>query len=138
MSDALKPCPFCDGEAKLVSSFVDQDARVECFTCETRTADFYGHSADENEADARAAWNTRATDAAIADFIPWGAVHERFNWYARDKDGTISLYESCPQSKDTQWRSMGQEFPANVIAGIIIRDKPWDQSLECRPNWEGK
>ena len=50
----------------MVSSFVDQDARVECFTCETRTADFYGHSADENEAAAIAAWNTRATDAAIA------------------------------------------------------------------------
>ena len=79
-----------------------------------------------------------ASPPAVPDFIPWVAVHEQFNWYARDADRSIALYESCPKPKDTLWRSMGQEFPANVIAGIIIGDKPWDQSLVCRPGWEGK
>ena len=51
---------------------------------------------------------------------------------------TYPEFRTQPKTPALPLRSMGQEFPANVIAGIIIRDKPWDQSLECRPNWEGK
>lgn len=53
MSDKLKPCPFCGGEAKL---FEDKDYQIYSVTCTECDA---GTNAYGIEQDAIEAWNGR-------------------------------------------------------------------------------
>ena len=71
---------------------------------------------------------------AVPDFIPWDAVHRDFNCHARDADGQRHFYEIRPDIGETRWKLQGNKIVSSAAtAGIIIGDKPWDQSLECRP-----
>ena len=54
MSEELKPCPFCGGEARLVSAFLGTAYIVLCDTCNAAI------KTRRTEAEAMAAWNTRA------------------------------------------------------------------------------
>lgn len=69
MSETLKPCPFCGGEAWVIQILEDLYA-VECRKCWTRTGTY-----QPTEAEAIEAWNLRAErtakviehDASITD-----------------------------------------------------------------------
>ena len=76
---------------------------------------------------------------AVPDFIPWGAVHQDFNFHTRDYDGSGAYYIRRPDIGETRWKLQGNKIVSSAAtAGIIIGNLPWDQSLVCRPGWEGK
>lgn len=61
----LKPCPFCDGEAKLTEHFGPYDGapfRITCQKCGARITDF------ERE-EAVAAWNRRVRNIGQGDCV---------------------------------------------------------------------
>lgn len=53
MTNELKPCPFCGGEAYAVD-VLEKRAHAVCDTCHASTAYYF------SEVEAIAAWNTRA------------------------------------------------------------------------------
>lgn len=55
--EALKPCPFCGGEAKYYY-YTARDHNIECEICSNGTC-------LQNKAEAVTAWNTRADDDRI-------------------------------------------------------------------------
>ena len=57
-SEALKPCPFCGGEAKYYY-YTPRDHNIECESCSNGTC------LHETKAEAITAWNTRADDDRI-------------------------------------------------------------------------
>lgn len=62
MSDGLKPCPFCGGEAKMHAAFAHGAASrvgayVECVSCGAWSKTHWGDGAQEKTAEA---WNRRA------------------------------------------------------------------------------
>lgn len=54
MSEELKDCPCCEGEAKHVHSAIDSLKRVQCFKCWLITPKY------NTSKEAREAWNKRA------------------------------------------------------------------------------
>ena len=80
-----------------------------------------------------------AATTATPDFIPWGTVHRDFNFHARDADGQRHFFAIRPDIGETRWKLQGNKVVSSAAtAGIIIGDKLWDQSMVCRPRWEGK
>ena len=70
MSDALIPCPFC-GQGDVQTYYI-RDGRVTmCRYCGAKSGSQFNGPTDIPTSDHRAiaAWNTRATDAAIAALI---------------------------------------------------------------------
>lgn len=65
MSEELKPCPFCGGEAATKSTIYGYGERYEAYC----TKCYIGLDLFESEEDAIKAWNKRATD--------WIPVEER-------------------------------------------------------------
>ena len=65
MSEELKPCPFCGGEAlfetnQAISSHIEYEAyRVSCWTCGVRTG---WHALSEGKKHVIEIWNRRADD----------------------------------------------------------------------------
>lgn len=55
MSNELKPCPFCGGEAEYGANSVQGYEYVRCASCKARTWSCY-----ETKEQAAQAWNTRA------------------------------------------------------------------------------
>lgn len=68
MTNDLKPCPFCGGDAMSsqgLSSF--EDCEISCIKCDANGGNFDNHGDDagayqENYRDALTAWNTREPD----------------------------------------------------------------------------
>lgn len=66
VSEELKPCPFCGGEAKVEIGLHNfDDAQVDCQQCGASgplhdEAPFRDGARDYNRAEAIAAWNQRA------------------------------------------------------------------------------
>lgn len=52
---ALKPCPFCGGEARVQSYY--RDYAIYCFKCNASTRKFY-----PTREEAERAWNRRVSD----------------------------------------------------------------------------
>lgn len=70
--------------------------------------------------------------ACTPDVVPWDAVDDRFNWYARDKDGTPWFYISDPKpTRQSDW--VGCSFEHGGAFKITIGTAPWDKSLQRRP-----
>jgi Lar family restriction alleviation protein len=73
MSGELLPCPFCGGEARLITgqhNFVD--AQVSCLDCHASGPDFdhdpaIGAFCDDTETAATAHWNTRSITVALPE-----------------------------------------------------------------------
>lgn len=59
MTNELKPCPFCGGEAYAVDA-LEKRAHAVCDTCHASTAYYF------SEAEAIEAWNTRAEPQKVA------------------------------------------------------------------------
>lgn len=62
-TDELKPCPFCGGEAEIVTLDIwDKNAPVGvgCSMCPVILAEYSDYKRFATEADAIEAWNTRA------------------------------------------------------------------------------
>ena len=67
MSEELKPCPFCGGQAKIVSLTAYTHSRdriyavyIECIECDARTKDFLDLEREDGaHKQARNAWNWR-------------------------------------------------------------------------------
>ena len=79
-----------------------------------------------------------ASPAPVADIIPWDAVHRDFNAHFRFRIGSGHFATKPPTFTHGTWISNSRSTPSAAFAGIIIGDKPWNQSLELRPDWEGK
>lgn len=76
MSDELKPCPFCGGEAQ--TDFIEGESYlIECYVCRAETG------IKDSEAEAIAAWNRRSTSGA--------ASGEVVAYLAEDSDGNRGL-----------------------------------------------
>ena len=54
----LKPCPFCDGKAKLLEN--DGNRIIRCSSCYASTREFYAYSP---ESEVIEAWNKRAKNS---------------------------------------------------------------------------
>ena len=78
------------------------------------------------------AYRVAPAPAYTPDVVPWDAVDDRFNWYARDKDGTPWFYVSEPRpTRQSDW--VAAEFEHGVAFKITIGNAPWDKSLQRRP-----
>jgi len=58
----LKPCPFCGGEAAVI---LDDRTWIECMDCPQKA----GVGPFDTDAQAIAAWNTRAAEEAKAELV---------------------------------------------------------------------
>lgn len=77
----LKPCPFCGGEAEMQLGKAGQAAafsdrfKVECVSCEATIGWWH-----DSEADAIAAWNTRAEAGVVRELVAeLKALRKRFH-----------------------------------------------------------
>ena len=102
MSDELKPCPFCGGEARAFRCEESGTLDVQCQQC--GAIPFIGSRTSEKKtmADVIAAWNARAavTDEqfamAVHDGRAWQAVRECRITNVRDfHDGGRTFFLSC-------------------------------------------
>lgn len=66
MSNKLKPCPFCGGEAEYGANSVQGYEYVRCASCKARTWSCY-----ETKEQAAQAWNTRAERTCHLERIPY-------------------------------------------------------------------
>lgn len=82
-------------------------------------------------------WNAltvyRIAPAYTPDVVPWDAVDDRFEWYARDKGGAPWFYVSEPKRLAEMWDSGVIKFRDARILKITIGNAPWDKSLQRRP-----
>ena len=74
MTNTLKPCPFCGGEAEIVDvcndCFISGKVGVGCSKCPVIIAEYGEYKVFDSEAEAIAAWNTRACDECERGAIP--------------------------------------------------------------------
>ena len=76
----------------------------------------------------------RVATTYTPDDVPWDAVDDRFNWYARDENGDLYFYAKKPGTVAMfkQWEDGGELAPADCLK-ITIGNAPWDKSLQRRP-----
>ena len=66
---------------------------------------------------------------------PWGALDDRIKWAAVDGWGDLCLAERKMHPNDPSWVNA-----EDALAGIIKfqrGDEPWQETLQCRPGYEG-
>lgn len=75
MSDVIKCCPFCGGEA-IFQNFVIE-AHVYCDTCKAKLARMHGPNSDDGIVNVLTAWNRRAQPDGLADLSDdeWFELH---------------------------------------------------------------
>lgn len=73
---------------------------------------------------------------AIKPSINWDYVAPKFNWLARDKVGKSLLCYSKPVIKRGYWLGL-MGVSADCFASYSPGDCPWEESLVCRPGYEG-
>jgi len=80
------------------------------------------------------AYRVAPAPAYTPDDVPWDAVDDRFNWYARDENGYLYFYAKKPGTVAMfkQWEDGGELAPADCLK-ITIGNAPWDKSLQRRP-----
>lgn len=71
MSEELKPCPFCGGEAKLARNYIiikgksEKSSWVYCTKCSSKTTYFLRSKVERYMSTAAEAWNRRADNGDI-------------------------------------------------------------------------
>ena len=70
MTDKLKPCPFCGGEAELIKGWCELDNYVMCLSCRIRTKPM------NTKESAIKKWNTRKPMDKIVELLKMCAVNE--------------------------------------------------------------
>ena len=83
MPEALKPCPFCGGDAEFCGNTQHQMFWVLCKRCHASPGD------KRNRAEAITAWNTRPTDPEIARLQDLVAKFQRGGVSTLFADGNV-------------------------------------------------
>ena len=103
MSEALRPCPFCGGEAKEHAAFASRSGvgvYVECGVCGAQSRTFWGDGAQD---EAVGAWSRRAErTCALVYFDDGEGVNVRCSacggWLDAVADvEDVALFEFCPR-----------------------------------------
>jgi Lar family restriction alleviation protein len=129
------PCPFCGGEAFLRSPTLPMmadcdDVQVSCCDCDTNgpailfDQDVHGETdLPDLEAEAIAAWNTRATQAdALAVVQSWQGIE------SAPRDGTPFIAKAYVSSTKT-----GAEWEENHV--IWCHDETGEIHSDCEQGW---
>lgn len=109
MSEELKPCPFCGGEARMNVAFASGGDHsvgvyVVCLECRSWSGTKWGDGAQEKAAEA---WNRRANDCdrdellALADEIDADA--ENIAGYLDSCEGNFSKSDADEYYKFARW-----------------------------------
>lgn len=112
MTDELKPCPFCGGDAKIkcgeivnrYNTAVYRHYHVECMSCGVDTRYF------DTEADAIEAWNLRAERTA------------------KIRQTVEELKAAEPERKKGKWSNYKDEHCCSVCKCVVISDC-WDDEI---------
>lgn len=94
MTDKLKPCPFCGGEA-----YAHHDAPIiECETCKVAMEDGRGSRFDK--------WNTRTTSWREIDSAPKNEIDVLLFWNGEETVGYYSVDLEDPRwlHQTSEWR----------------------------------
>lgn len=86
-------------------------------------------------------WNWMDNDYRVKvpepDTIPWDIIDTKYNYTARDADGSFFLYSKEPMQQTSRWVIRdGKDMHFTQIQGITLvknNGLPWDQSLVKRP-----
>lgn len=88
MSEKLKPCPFCGGEAKLCHGNAAPFWYITCTKCSYYTLDF------QDKDEGISAWNTRHNNKTVEEMTyneTWELVSHRFKHYKGGMYKTIGV-----------------------------------------------
>jgi hypothetical protein len=66
------------------------------------------------------------------DVIPWAALAPKWKWAARDKNGSVWVYDQTPILESVVWRTDEFEKIDRLLA-IRIGTCDWRDSLQQRP-----
>ena len=128
MTEQLKPCPFCGGEAEFIGGLPKSGCdRVECTKC---WAEVYGDDRDE----AIAAWNTRAAPK-VKPLVWAGEENDCYlicdfgnHWYE------VSVTDTLERPCDYVWKATCEESMGGVDflgTGTFAEAKAL-----CQSDWE--
>lgn len=70
------------------------------------------------------------------DFIPWPAIHPRYNWAARDSDGRIIAFEKRPELVDGRFSNGGHWQRIDTITTAKPGSVHWAGSVQNRDDWD--
>lgn len=113
VTQAVKPCPFCGGDATLNERLRDGYRFAECESCA------FGLCAERTEAEAITAWNTRTEAAHRETLAVLQTAHEsEVAMQARIDDLVEALERLCAYSKPTG--PIGDDACANALR--VIRE----------------
>lgn len=74
---------------------------------------------------------------AADDDIPWSALNDRYQWAARDEDGTIYAFQGEPEinSAGKCWQDIGRSsLRLDHILKVAAGPKHWTKSKHKRPD----
>lgn len=69
------------------------------------------------------------------DEIPWSAIDQKWNWYARDALGEMYFYDDKPTMRDGHWcvSNSGGSYSRCAIVVVKNNGANWRDSLQQRP-----
>jgi len=71
---------------------------------------------------------------STADIVPWGAIYEDYQWYARDEDGMACVFVAKPNKSNSRWDRSTFWAISRRLVGHKIGTCHWKDSLQERPN----
>jgi hypothetical protein len=136
MSEIIKPCPFCGGEAA-VEHLENGRRSVGCIEASGESCiGFQMFSSYETDRDAIAAWNVRAVDPKAEALI---RHDERKRIIAQGCIHTIKAGDFASGARDDilQWQEDQSEFFEHTILEIVAEYAAWRDTQRIVPTQEG-